>query len=77
MFNGVKYPETTVLEDLAITPYLIAKSNGIKAIDFVGYHYLKYDSSLSTNLNVIYKLEILKQIIELAKLYISTTNISE
>lgn len=79
LFNGVKYPEVPVLEDLAITPYLIAKSNKIKAIDYVGYHYLKYDSSLSTNLDdyAVYKLKILKQIIELAKLYISTTNISE
>lgn len=79
IYNGVKYPETSVLEDLAITPYLIAKSKKIKAIDFVGYHYLKYDSSLSTNSDdyAIYKLKILKQIIELAKLYISTTDISE
>lgn len=79
IFNGVSYPEVSVLEDLAITPYLIAKSNKIKAIDFVGYHYLKYDNSLSANSDeyAVYKLEILKQIIELAKLYISTTNISE
>lgn len=79
IYNGVKYPEVPVLEDLAITPYLIAKSKKIKAIDFVGYHYLKYDSSLSTNSDdyAIYKLKILKQIIELAKLYISTTDISE
>lgn len=79
IFHGVKYPETTILEDLAITPYLIAKSNRIKAIDFVGYHYLKYDSSLSTNSNdyAVYKLEVLKQIIEIAKKYISTTNISK
>ncbi|MGN1000738.1 MAG: glycosyltransferase family 2 protein [Bacilli bacterium] len=79
IFNDVKYPETTILEDLAITPYLIAKSNRIKAIDFIGYHYLKYDSSLSTSSSeyAIYKLEVLKQIIELAKLYISTTQISQ
>lgn len=79
IYNGVKYPEVSFLEDLAITPYLIAKSKKIKAIDFVGYHYLKYDNSLSTNSDdyAIYKLKILKQIIELANLYISTTDISE
>lgn len=79
IYNGVKYPEVPFLEDLAIIPYLIAKSKKIKAIDFIGYHYLKYDSSLSTNSDdyAIYKLKILKQIIELAKLYISTTDISE
>lgn len=78
IFNGAKYPETTILEDLAITPYLIAKSNRVKAIDYVGYHYLKYDSSLSTNSNdyAVYKLKVFKEIIKLAKLYISTTQIS-
>ena len=78
IFNGAKYPETTILEDLAITPYLIAKSNRVKAIDYVGYQYLKYDSSSSTNSNdyAVYKLKVFKEIIKLAKLYISTTQIS-
>lgn len=78
LFNDVQYPNTTVLEDFAITPYLIAKSNKVKAIDYVGYHYLKYDSSLSTNSNkyAIEKLKIFREVVELAKFYISKTTIS-
>lgn len=78
LFNGVYYPNTKVLEDFPITPYLIAKSSKVKAIDYVGYHYLKYDSSLSSNLNknAIEKLKIFKEMVELAKYYISKTDIS-
>lgn len=78
LFNGVYYPNTKVLEDFPITPYLIAKSSKAKAIDYVGYHYLKYDSSLSSNLNknAIEKLKIFKEMVELAKYYISKTDIS-
>lgn len=78
LFNDVRYPNTQVLEDFAITPYLIAKSSKVKAIDYVGYHYLKYDSSLSTNLNknAIKKLKTFKEMVELAKYYISKTTIS-
>ncbi len=78
LFNDVRYPNTPVLEDFAITPYLIAKSSKVKAIDYVGYHYLKYDSSLSTNLtkSAIDKLKILKEMVELAKYYINKTTIS-
>ena len=78
LFNGVYYPNTKVLEDFPITPYLIAKSSKVKAIDYVGYHYLKYDSSLSSNLNknAIEKLKIFKVMVELAKYYISKTDIS-
>ena len=63
LFNDVRYPNTQVLEDFPITPYLIAKSSKVKAIDYVGYHYLKYDSSLSTNLNknAIEKLKTFKE----------------
>lgn len=78
IFDGVKYPEISLLEDFAITPYLIAKSNKIKAIDYIGYHYLKYDESLSTNSAdfALEKLKIFKQVVELAKYYISMTQIS-
>lgn len=78
LFNGVYYPNTKVLEDFPITPYLIAKSSKVKAIDYVGYHYLKYDSSLSSNLNknAIEKLKTFKEMVELAKYYISKTGIS-
>lgn len=78
IFDGVKYPEISLLEDFAITPYLIAKSNKIKAIDYIGYHYLKYDESLSTNSAdfALEKLKIFKQVVELAKYYISITQIS-
>lgn len=78
LFNGVYYPNTKALEDFPITPYLIAKSSKVKAIDYVGYHYLKYDSSLSSNLNknAIEKLKIFKEMVELAKYYISKTDIS-
>ena len=72
------YPNTQVLEDFPITPYLIAKSSKLKAIDYVGYHYLKYDSSLSTNLNknAIEKLKTFREMVKLAKYYISKTTIS-
>lgn len=78
LFSDVEYPNTQVLEDFPITPYLIAKSSKIKAIDYVGYHYLKYDSSLSTNSKkyAIEKLKTFKEIVELAKYYISKTDIS-
>ena len=78
LFNDVQYPNTPVLEDFAITPYLIAKSSTVKAIDYVGYHYLKYDNSLSTN-SIEYateKLKTFKEMVELAKYYISKTDIS-
>lgn len=78
LYDGVKYPDTSVLEDFAITPYLIAKSNKVKAIDYIGYHYLKYDSSLSANSieTAIYKLNVFKEMIKLAREYIDKTSIS-
>lgn len=78
LFNDVYYPNVQVLEDFPITPYLIAKSNRVKAIDYLGYHYLKYDNSLSSGLNnnSIEKLKIFKKMIELLKYYIDKTSIS-
>ena len=42
------------------------------------YHYLKYDESLSTNSAdfALEKLKIFKQVVELAKYYISMTQVS-
>lgn len=85
LYNGVRYPNYSVLEDFAITPYLIAQANKVKAIDYLGYHYIQYDSSL-TNLGMSVeeeieirrkKLIIFKKIIELAKLYISKSKLHE
>lgn len=84
LYNNVEYPETNILEDFAITHYLIAKARRIKAIPFVGYHYLQYDDSLTKNyssqeeeLEFERKKQLLfKSIIELTKQYVSTTDIS-
>ena len=80
LYNGVHYPELNYLEDFAITPYLIAKAKKIKAITFVGYHYLLYDNSLSSNDNnlssKVKKLQTLYDVVQLAIINISSTNIS-
>lgn len=81
LYDDVRYPNIRMLEDFPITPYLIAKAKKVKAIDFVGYHYKKYDDSLSSNKNAmqfaIKKLELFKRVIELTENYIMRTNISE
>ena len=80
LYNGVYYPELNNLEDFAITPYLIAKAKKIKAITYVGYHYLLYDNSLSSNDNnlssKVKKLQTLYDVAQLAIINISSTNIS-
>ena len=80
LYNGVYYPELNNLEDFAITPYLIAKAKKIKAITFVGYHYLLYDNSLSSNDNnlssKVKKIQTLYDVVQLAIINISSTNIS-
>ena len=84
LYNNVEYPETNILEDFAVTHYLVAKAKRIKAIPFVGYHYLQYDDSLTKNysfpeeeLEFDRKKQLLfKYIIELTKQYVSTTDIS-
>ncbi len=80
LYNGVYYPELNNLEDFAITPYLIAKAKKIKAITYVGYHYLLYDNSLSSNDNnlssKVKKLQTLYDVVQLAIINISSTNIS-
>jgi len=84
LYNNVEYPETNILEDFAITHYLIAKAKRVKAIPFVGYHYLQYDDSLTKNYSSPEEeLEFDKRkqllfgsIIGLTKQYVSTTDIS-
>lgn len=81
LYKDVSYPKTSILEDFAITPYLIAKADRVMAIPFVGYYYLKYDDSLSNNSNDYEqrkrKLDLFKQIIELTKSNILSTDISD
>lgn len=81
LYNGVYYPELNCLEDFAITPYLIAKAKKIKAIPYVGYHYLLYDNSLSSNDNnlssKVKKIQTLFDVVQLAIVNISNTNISD
>ena len=81
LYNGIYYPELNNLEDFAITPYLIAKSEKVKAIPYVGYHYLLYDDSLSNNTGdieaKIKKLETLYNVANLAISNIFSTNISD
>jgi len=80
LYDDVVYPNTSILEDFAITPYLIAKAKRIKAISFVGYHYLQYDDSLSKHNNDLayakMKIELFEKIIELTQFYINKTDIS-
>ena len=84
LYNDIKYPETNILEDFAITHYLIAKAKRVKAIPFVGYHYLQYDDSLTKNysspekeLEFDRKKQLLfGSIIELTKQYVGATDIS-
>lgn len=80
LFYDISYPKTTVLEDFAITPYLIAKSKKVKAIDYVGYHYLLYDDSLSKKDNDLEsaktKLVLLKEMILLSERLMNTTDLS-
>lgn len=80
LYNGIQYPELNNLEDFAITPYLIAKAEKIKAIPYVGYHYLLYDNSLSNSDNnlrsKIKKLQTLYYVVQMAIFNINSTNIS-
>jgi glycosyltransferase involved in cell wall biosynthesis len=81
LYNGTTFPSTNVLEDFAIIPYVLAKSKKVKAIDYLGYHYMKYDESLSANKNSIEfkkrKLDTFKRILLLAEHYILLTDISD
>jgi|GEM_PF-3326604 len=84
LYADVEYPETNILEDFAITHYLIAKAKRVKAIPFVGYHYLQYDDSLTKNYSSPEeelefdkkKQQLFGNIIELTKRNISKTDIS-
>ena len=84
LYSDIIYPNVPYLEDFAITHYLLAKANKVMAIDYVGYHYLQYDSSLTKKsqndmkqiLYDIEKLKVFNQIIQLTKYYINKTSIS-
>lgn len=85
LYDDAEYPNIPYLEDFAITHYLVAKAKKVFAIDYVGYHYLQYDSSLTKynddNIEerILYakeKLKVFKKVIELTKIYINKTDIS-
>ena len=81
MYSDIIYPNVPYLEDFPITHYLLAKAENVIAIDYIGYHYLQYDSSLTKNDidKYIYakeKLKVLCDMIQLTKNYINQTNIS-
>lgn len=48
LYQGVRYPDFPVLEDFAITPILIANAQKAKAIEYMGYHYVQNDDSLTS-----------------------------
>ena len=82
LFNNIRYPETRVLEDFSVTPCLVAMANKVKAIDYVGYHYIKHIDSLSNpkledkKKYAKYKIAIFKKIVALCKKNIYNLQIS-
>jgi len=82
LYNNVQYPATRVLEDFAVTPYLIASAKTAKAIDYVGYHYIKQTNSLSNptvddrKKYAQYKIKVFKKIVDLCIKNINQTSIS-
>lgn len=81
LFDNIHYPKTMILEDFAITPFLIAKAKKVKAINYIGYHYLLYDDSLSKKDNdlekVKAKLTLLKEMILLSEKLMDTIDLSD
>lgn len=85
LYKGAEYPDIPVLEDFAITPYLLAQAKKVQAIDYVGYHYLQYDDSLTKSGDSIEekikfrksKLSYFADVVLLAKKLMDTTKISE
>lgn len=85
LYTNVEYPDTNILEDFAVTHYLISKAKKVKAIPFIGYHYLQYDDSLTKNytspeeeLEFDRKKQLLfRSIIDLTKHYVGATDISQ
>ena len=39
-----KYGSSTILKDIPVIPTLLAKAKSAKGIDYVGYHFMQYDS---------------------------------
>ena len=75
-YDGVRYPGISYLEDFPITHYLIAGAQKVKAIDYIGYHYLQYDSSL-TKETPKDKLETLEDLILYTKLLLDVCPMNE
>ena len=46
-YSGIQYPDMPVLEDFPVTPYLVASAKRVRAIDYMGYHYMQYNDSLT------------------------------
>lgn len=47
--NNLFFKENTIHEDYGLIPCIIAKAKKIKGIDYIGYHYVYTENSLSTN----------------------------
>ena len=47
LYQNLPFPEMPVLEDYAVMPVVVAKAKKVQAIDYVGYHYMQYDKSLT------------------------------
>ena len=85
LYDGVKYPKFSVLEDFAVTPYLVAQAKNVKATNFLGYHYIQYDSSLTGKGDSVQeeidirtkKLGILEQVTKIARKYIEKSKLPE
>ena len=67
LYQNLPFPEMPVLEDYAVMPVVVAKAKKVQAIDYVGYHYMQYDKSLTKQKDIdseiqerTVKLELLK-----------------
>lgn len=58
--NNITFKNVRVHEDYSVLPMILLNASTIKVIDYVGYHYLQYDNSLtkinSNKKNIIKKL---------------------
>ena len=47
LYEGLRFPDMRVLEDYPVMPAVVARADKVQAIDYVGYHYMQYDKSLT------------------------------
>lgn len=47
LYDGLKFPDMRILEDYPVMPAVVARADKVQAIDYVGYHYMQYDKSLT------------------------------